>query len=171
MLALFAAIGFSINAAQLRVICPKNEDLCSMQLLLGYVGLINLVVLFPHAFYHLAGQLDMTLFIFGLAAVRGLFDYVISDFLHFRAFLLTNATAASVGLGLTIPMAFFADYFIGASHIVSPESLLGATAVMVSFVVIVIDAAEEDHGDGVEDDRREPLCSAETRRMPEIEIV
>jgi solute carrier family 35 protein F5 len=171
LLALFAAFGFSINAVQLRVICPKNEDLYSMQLLLGYVGLVNLVVLSPYAFYHLAGELDMTLFVFGLVVVRGLFDYVISDFLHFRAVVLTNATVASVGLGLTIPMAFCADYFIGASHIVSPESLLGATAVMVSFVVVVIDTAEEDHGDDIDDDRREPLHNAETRRMPEIEII
>lgn len=171
LLALFAAFGFSINAVQLRVICPKNEDLYSMQLLLGYVGLVNFVVLSPYAFYHLAGELDMTLFVFGLVLVRGLFDYVISDFLHFRAVVLTNATVASVGLGLTIPMAFFADYFIGASHIVSPEALLGATAVMVSFVVVVIDTAEDDHGDNIDDDPREPLHNAKTRRMPEIEIV
>jgi solute carrier family 35 protein F5 len=171
LMALFAAFGFSINAVQFRVICPKNEDLYSMQLLLGYVGLVNLVVLSPYAVYHLAGELDMTLFVFGLVVVRGLFDYVISDFLHFRAVVLTNATVASVGLGLTIPMAFCADYFIGASHIVSPESLLGAMAVLVSFVVVVIDTAEDDHEHVIDDARREPLHNAETRRMPEIEIV
>jgi hypothetical protein len=68
-MALFAAFGFSINAVQFRVICPKNEDLHGMQLLLGHVGLVNLVVLSQHAVHHLEGELDVTLFVFGLVVV------------------------------------------------------------------------------------------------------
>ena len=148
LLALAAAFGFSVNAIQFRLLCPKNEELYSMQLLLGYMGLINLIFWSPYAIYKLALHINMPFVVFTLVVLRGLFDYVISEYLHFRAVVLTNATVASVGLGLTIPMAFGADFFIGATNIATPLSLLGALAVLASFVVVVVDTADHDHHQG-----------------------
>jgi solute carrier family 35 protein F5 len=64
------------------------------------------------------------------------FDFVISEWLHFRAVVLTNATTVTVGLGLSIPLAFFADWVVGKANIASPLSLIGAGAVTIGFLMI-----------------------------------
>lgn len=72
----------------------------------------------------------------GLLIWTGVFDFVISEWLHFRAVVLTNATTATVGLGLSIPLAFFADWVVGKANIASPLSLIGAGAVTIGFLMI-----------------------------------
>ncbi len=66
--------------------------------------------------------------------LKGLLDNVISDYLWARAVILTFAIVASVGLGLTIPMAFVADSIMGDPDVESHlGDVLGAACVLFGF--------------------------------------
>ena len=74
-LGLVSAVGYGAYAVQTRVYCPKDESLYSMQLLLGYIGLLNMVCLSPIAIYIIlssSGSLEW--FIVGCVVLKGLFD-------------------------------------------------------------------------------------------------
>jgi solute carrier family 35 protein F5 len=157
LLALVAAVFFGVHVVQIRILCPKNEDLYSMQLLLGYVGLISAMALAPWAIWQLVQTVDLTFMVFTLAVIRGLLDYVLSEYLEVRAIMLTSATIMSVGLGLTIPMGFVADYIMGSTHIASSLSLLGAGAVLASFILVVLENTGQDNGVG-EDGLCQTIC-------------
>ena len=96
-----------------------------------------------------ATTLTWTIFLFLI--LKGLFDNGISDYLSARALILTSATVALVGLGLTIPMAFVADLIMGNTeekrHL---GDVLGAMCVLFGFVFVNIDGKEK--GTGEEDD-------------------
>jgi len=139
ILGIISAVGYGGYAVQTRLLCPRNEELYSMQLLLGYIGLFNCVVLSPFALYLLSGNSEesrLTWLVFGILVVKGLFDNVLSDYLWLRAVILTNATVATVGLGLTIPLAFFSDVAMGNLDVVSFGSICGALAVLAGFVLV-----------------------------------
>jgi len=146
-LGLVSAVGYGAYAVQTRVMCPHNEELYSMQLLLGYIGLFNMVVLSPFVIWQLLGGIELTLLVFGFLVVKGLFDNVLSDYLWLRSVILTNATVATVGLGLTIPLAFASDLLLGKSSVMSVGSVLGALAVLAGFILVNVgnnDEAKED---------------------------
>jgi solute carrier family 35, member F5 len=139
LLGLISAVGYGMYAVQTRVYCPKNEALYSMSTLLGYIGFCNLVVLSPIALYQLlSGTTELTWTVVGFLTLKGLFDNVLSDYLWLRAVILTNATTATVGLGLTIPLAFASDVVLGKQGVLRPEQVLGAVAVLVGFVLVNI---------------------------------
>jgi solute carrier family 35, member F5 len=147
-LALLAAVAFASYAVQVRLLCPCDEEIYSMGLLLGYIGLFITIPLLPLAIV-LMTRIDITYEIFILIVLRGLFDYVISEYLHFRSVVLTNATIATVGLGLTIPMAFIADFVMGKANITSLSSLLGAICVSAGFILVnIADGEDGGHGHG-----------------------
>jgi solute carrier family 35 protein F5 len=163
---LLSAMGYGAYTVLLRHICPKDENRMSMQLLLGYVGLLNMITLFPVALYliltpnhdrqstdeeanednnssseqHAAATTTLTWTIFLYLIGMGLVDNVISDYLWARAVILTSATVASVGLGLTIPMAFLADKVMGRSDTQTTHmgDVLGALCVLLGFVFVNI---------------------------------
>jgi len=165
---LISAIGYGGYTVMLRVACPQDENNFSMQLLLGYIGLLNMLSLSPILFYILSqlvmqsnqndsnlatddsnlnrnddGSHAFTWFIFLCIVVKGLFDNVLSDYLWARSIVLTSATVASVGLGLTIPLALLSDVFImDETSVLSVGSILGATLVLVGFVFTNIDEAD-----------------------------
>ena len=179
---LFSAMGYGAYTVLLRHLCPKDEDRMSMQLLFGYVGLLNMISLFPVAIWLVVSSqssedgispspglspedgaddgiattttttLTWTIFLFLI--LKGLLDNVISDYLWARAVILTSATVASVGLGLTIPMAFVADSIMGNTeekrHL---GDVLGAMCVLFGFVFVNIDG--EEKGTEEEDDDSE----------------
>merc|ERR1711957_319023 len=112
------------------------------QLMFGYIGLWNMVLLLPIAVWAVgfsnndnggqdipagsspeqesqspldddtsgAAGITLTWSILLFLLLKGLLDNVLSDYLWARAVVLTSATVASVGVGLTIPMAFAADW-------------------------------------------------------------
>jgi solute carrier family 35 protein F5 len=49
---------------------------------------------------------------------------------------LTNATTASVGLGLTIPLAFLVDWVLGKGNATTIQSLLGPVAIAIAFLIV-----------------------------------
>jgi solute carrier family 35 protein F5 len=183
-LGLVSAVGYGAYAVQTRIYCPKDESLYSMQLVLGYIGILNMVVLAPFAIYTfwVYSMNHVMWIIMGCIVVKGLFDNFLryvqfcfffffflqmmifwsflptypssifntttitqllptrtlthSDYLWLRAVLLTNATVATVGLGLTIPLAFVSDVVLGKPNVLTVTSLFGATAVLLGFVLV-----------------------------------
>lgn len=173
-LGLLSAIGYGAYAVQTRVYCPKDESLYSMQLLLGYIGLLNMVVLSPIAIYLLLSTGDvLEWFILGCVVLKGLFDNFLrygngivprsvlwwlvgsmllifhhvlstrSDYLWLRAVLLTNATVATVGLALTIPLAFGSDVIMGKPNVLTLSSIFGAVSVLVGFVLVNVGSDDD----------------------------
>ena len=152
-LGLISAIGYGGYAVMVRVLCPRNESLMSMELLLGYIGLFNMVGLSPILFYQLydGSHAQLTWVVFGFLVVKGLLDNVLSDYLWARSVVLTSATVATVGLGLTIPLAFLSDVFwMGqeGDQVVSLSSIAGALSVLAGFILVNI-SNEKLNEDGV----------------------
>ena len=152
LLAIMAAVAYATYAIQVRLFCPANEDLYSTTLLLGYIGVISMVVLSPFAFWILVvDRLKMSLATLLLLVVKGLFDFCITDYLLFRSIILTGPTISTVGLGLSIPLAFLADLGLGKDDVLSWYSSVGALACLVGFLVVNLaptpgDAANEKDG-------------------------
>jgi solute carrier family 35, member F5 len=133
--ALVAAIFYATYTIQVRKYCPENEELYSMMLLLGYNGSICAVLLAPVAIYK-AAQVQWTLQLFLVCCVKGLLDFAITDYFMFRSVVLTNATVATVGLGLTIPMGFCADWLLGKLGGVTALGIWGAAGVASGFLMV-----------------------------------
>jgi drug/metabolite transporter (DMT)-like permease len=154
-LALLAALLYAAYTIQVRIFCPENETLYSMPLLLGYIGMLCLVVLAPvgaYVIYHHAASL--TPYVLAMIVLKGLLDFCITEYCLIKAICLTNATVATVGLGLTIPLAFLANWAMGKTSMTddngddfavlgSTYGLLGAVAVAIGFVVVNV--APDDH--------------------------
>jgi solute carrier family 35 protein F5 len=104
-----SAVGYGGYAVQTRVLCPHDESIYSMQTVLGYIGLFNMVALPPIAIFKQLFSTttttsdnndyassktttEITWVVFGFLIVKGLFDNVLSDYLWLRAVILTNAT-------------------------------------------------------------------------------
>lgn len=144
LLGLLSAIGYATYAVQIRIMCPKDDSLYSMQILLGYIGLLSLVSLSPIALWEIAKSTQLTIVVIGFLVIKGLFDNVISDYLWLRAVVLTSATVATVGLGLTIPLAFLSDVMLGHSEdVISAGNIIGAFAVLAGFVLVNVGNASE----------------------------
>lgn len=78
-LGLISAVGYGAYAVMVRVVCPRDESLMSMELLLGYIGLFNMVILSPVVFYQLEQGMmaDLTWVVLGFLVTKGLFDNVL----------------------------------------------------------------------------------------------
>lgn len=166
MIAVLAAILYAIYTIQVRIYCPQNEDLYSMQILLGYIGLLCFILLLPIAIYIIVtnykqfiifndnnddnttnnnnNHYHMTILLIVVLFSKGFMDFLITDYCLFRSIILTNPTVATVGLGMTIPMAFLSDYIfsIGPSSTSTTStaerfySIMGAIAVTIGFLIV-----------------------------------
>jgi solute carrier family 35 protein F5 len=167
LLGLLSAVGYGTYTVMIRVYCPRDESSMSMQLLLGYIGLLNAIVLSPITLNKLVLSATtaehLTWLIFGYLVVKGLLDNVLSDYLWARAVLLTSATIATVGLGLTIPLAFASDWVLGHEGIMTLESIFGALAVLIGFILVNLyrDGDDEEEAVIVQDDEHldQPVSS------------
>jgi solute carrier family 35, member F5 len=149
VLGLISAVGYGAYAVMVRLLCPHDESKMSMELFLGYVGLFNMITLSPILFYQVlqGNHSDLTWFVFGFLVVKGLFDNVLSDYLWARSVVLTSATVATVGLGLTIPLAFLSDvlWMAKGENIFSVSSVLGALLVLAGFIFVNIGAEDANN--------------------------
>ncbi|KAL9185536.1 hypothetical protein ACHAXT_003313 [Thalassiosira profunda] len=170
---LLSAVGYGAYTVLLRHLCPKDEDRMSMQLLFGYIGVWNLILLLPVAIWVVVSSnaaaesqetnpseqepsyegstevvhTTLTWSIFVFLLLKGLLDNVLSDYLWARAVILTSATVASVGVGLTIPMAFAADWIMGNGHSTQAGEVLGAISVLLGFVFVNLDGGKGSSDD------------------------
>ena len=169
-LGLLSAVGYGAYAVMIRIKCPRDERLMSMQLLLGYIGLFNACLLSPIAIRVLVWPSSgsgsdavtttvhgLTWVVFGYLVAKGLLDNVLSDYLWARAVVLTSATVATVGLGLTIPLAFVSDWVMGHGNVASAQSVLGALAVLAGFILVNVGNKEETVQAHEHDDTEEVL--------------
>jgi solute carrier family 35 protein F5 len=163
-LGLLSAVGYGAYAVMIRLYCPHDERKMSMQLLLGYIGLFNAVCLSPICMHILlwpspattsgedattgtTGQGTLTWVVFGYLMANGILDSVLSDYLWARAVVLTSATVATVGLGLTIPLAMVSDWVTGNTNVLSPQSSAGALTVLAGFILVNMGTKEEEFED------------------------
>lgn len=153
ILAIFAAVMYATYTVQVRLYCPQNEDLYSLPLLLGYIGLISVVVTSPIVALTTtkATVAMLTVNAVGIMFIKGLFDFLISDYLMFRSIVLTSPTIATVGLGLSIPIAFAADMLLRFTDTYDNFSLswyscLGAASCLIGFLFVNLDPGDEDDG-------------------------
>jgi solute carrier family 35 protein F5 len=146
VLSVISAVFYGIYAVMVRVLCPRDESRMSMQLFLGYVGLWNMFALMPVVLWEVfvTRSVTITAWVFLCLILKGLFDNVLSDYLWARAVVLTSATVATVGLGLTIPLAFVSDVFMGRHDVLNVESITGALAVLAGFVLVNVGQRKED---------------------------
>mmetsp|Transcript_29080 Transcript_29080/g.42709 ORF Transcript_29080/g.42709 Transcript_29080/m.42709 type:complete len:418 (-) Transcript_29080:92-1345(-) len=151
---LLSAVMYGAYTVGLRKLCPKDESRISMELLFGYIGLIMVAVLSPITLILcLLGVVDFqgfSLQVMGWIALKGFFDNVISDYLWARSVILTSATVASVGVGLTIPMAFISDIVMGRWE-PTIESVVGGLSVLAGFLIVnlytSVDKSNQDSDD------------------------
>eukprot|EP00551_Chaetoceros_affinis_P011442 CAMPEP_0203680442 /NCGR_PEP_ID=MMETSP0090-20130426/39290_1 /ASSEMBLY_ACC=CAM_ASM_001088 /TAXON_ID=426623 /ORGANISM="Chaetoceros affinis, Strain CCMP159" /LENGTH=279 /DNA_ID=CAMNT_0050548511 /DNA_START=460 /DNA_END=1295 /DNA_ORIENTATION=+ len=169
---LISAVGYGIYTVLLRFLC-QDESRISMNLFLGYIGFLNMIFLSPFALWcvdfssddnadgekyyqesnafddgdnrrYLSGQ-RLTWFVLFCVVIKGLFDNVLSDYLWARSILLTSATVATVGLGLTIPLALLSDLFVmGREDVWSFEGAVGAMLVLFGFIFVNIGESEKE---------------------------
>lgn len=161
---LTSAVGYGVYTVLVRILC-QDEDKMSMNLFLGYVGLLNMIALSPIAWWSVVeitkdeedpgyynGYVSpehLTWFVFFCLIIKGLFDNVISDFLWARSIVLTSATVATVGLGLTIPLALVSDLFVmNRDDVWTVQSVGGAILVLSGFVFVNL--GEEGKDDDLE---------------------
>jgi solute carrier family 35 protein F5 len=135
-LGLLSAVGYGGYAVMIRTLCPKDESLMSMQLFLGFVGLFNMIALCPIAIWQSISTGAVSAFVLVALIIKGLLDNVLSDYLWARSVILTSATVATVGLGLTIPLAFLSDVALGRPNVLDMTSILGAHSVLLGFVLV-----------------------------------
>ena len=134
---LLGALMYALYTTRLSYFVP-NDDAISMPLFFGFLGVINMVLLFPVVVgLHFSGIESLSGVdgkIFVLLIVKGLFDNVLSDYLWARAVLLTSPTVATVGLSLTVPMAIASDFIM---HGIYPSAItiFSSALVLSSFLV------------------------------------
>eukprot|EP00597_Dinobryon_sp_UTEXLB2267_P010065 CAMPEP_0170099532 /NCGR_PEP_ID=MMETSP0020_2-20130122/1088_1 /TAXON_ID=98059 /ORGANISM="Dinobryon sp., Strain UTEXLB2267" /LENGTH=165 /DNA_ID=CAMNT_0010322193 /DNA_START=645 /DNA_END=1142 /DNA_ORIENTATION=+ len=118
-----------------------DDNGMSMQLLLGYIGVVNAVVLSPvlllmflmkwDNLWQLSGK------IFGFLVLSGLCDNVLSDYLWARSVVLTSPTVATIGMSITIPLAMLSDSLLNHAQ-QDAVAVLGAMLVLIGFVMVNI---------------------------------
>ena len=142
-LGLLSAVGYGAYAVMIRVLLPHDESLVNMQLFFGFVGLWNCILLAPVAIFQLSSLVSLSWIVFGFVVLKGLLDNVLSDYLWARAVVLTSATVATVGLGLTIPLAFCSDVVLGRPNVLDVSSIGGALSVLLGFILVNLGQKEE----------------------------
>ena len=119
----------------------RNEERVSMPLFFGFVGIFNLVVLWPAIiFLDILGlepfALPSTRTIWMVVAANAAITFV-SDYLWVLAMLMTSPLVVTVGISMSIPLALLGDHILYA-HSANFLFFLGAAFVFASFIAINI---------------------------------
>lgn len=170
----FIVKGYGVYTVLLRSLC-SDESRISMNLFLGYLGFTNAIALSPlvvpfiftddsndynseNDIHNNAnnnnindGQIrflsshQISSFVLFCLIIKGLFDNVLSDYLWAKGIILTSATVATVGLGLTIPLALLSDLFImKRDDVWRFDSMFGALFVLLGFIFVNVGEEEKD---------------------------
>ncbi|KAL1749095.1 hypothetical protein HDZ31DRAFT_59686 [Schizophyllum fasciatum] len=148
-LALLSALFYALYVTLLKVRIGA-ESRIDMQLFFGFVGLFNIVTLWPVAVVlHFTGaepfERPHTASAVG-AILANMAITLSSDYIYVLAMLKTTPLVVTVGLSLTIPLAVAGDLVLGRA--VRAQVVLGALLVLASFVAMGVDDArvqEREH--------------------------
>jgi len=150
-LALLSAMFYAFYVILLKVRI-RQESRINMQLFFGFVGLFNILFLWPLGLIlHYTGAERFELPSDGKAIgslLLNMFITLSSDFIYVIAMLKTTPLVVTIGLSLTIPVAVAGDFLLGRT--VKLMSLLGAFLVLGSFTVV-----------GLEDSKNEEILAEE----------
>ncbi|KAG5648085.1 hypothetical protein DXG03_007120 [Asterophora parasitica] len=142
MLALLSALVYALYVTLLKVRI-HTESRIDMQLFFGFVGLFNVITCWIiGVVLHVSGiepfQLPSSRAAIG-GILLNMFFTLTSDYLYVLAMLKTTPLVVTIGLSLTIPLAVIGDFFLGKTT--QMLVLLGASMVVMSFVVVGLDDA------------------------------
>jgi solute carrier family 35 protein F5 len=135
LMALLSAVVYGLYTTLLKVCIGDNESRINMYLFFGFVGLFNIILLWPVITlfnyigvetFELPGSLHVWVIILVNAATT-----IISDFCWALAMLMTSPLVVTVGLSATIPLAIAGDMAL-KSHYDSLSYYLGATIMVAA---------------------------------------
>lgn len=117
----------------------KNESRLNTKLFFGFVGIFNLILLWPTLILlHYTGietfELPNSSFVWNVILANCLITFI-SDYCWARAVLLTSPLTVTVGLSLTIPLALIGDY-VYKKVSMNAWYLVGAMIIGASFVLV-----------------------------------
>lgn len=116
--------------------CLPDEHRYSMGMVFGFVGVINLLLMWPGlVVVHLLGYEQFELpepSVFGALVVNALVGTNLSDVLWAKSVILTSPLVATLGLSLTTPLAMIADFCLKGSRF-SATYVCGAVLVVLGF--------------------------------------
>jgi len=142
-LALVSALFYALYVSLLKVRI-RDEHRINMQLFFGFVGLFNVITLWPLGFVvHFLGvepfELPQNWREWSGIAINMLVTFS-SDFIYVLSMLKTTPLVVTIGLSLTIPMAVLGDFALGRNA--TALGLLGATLVLLAFTAIGFEDAQ-----------------------------
>ncbi|KAI9227249.1 MAG: hypothetical protein DHS80DRAFT_17501 [Piptocephalis tieghemiana] len=150
-----------------------DESRVDMSLFFGFVGIFNLVLLWPIFFiFHYTGvetfELPSTQLIWAMLIVNALVGTFLSDYLWLLAMLMTSPLVVTLGLSLTIPLALVGD-IVGKGIQVNGLYWVGAALVLLGFLGVngaeVVDSKKKDQQQDEEEEEEE-----ESRRMDKMDM-
>lgn len=117
----------------------RNEERVSMTLFFGFVGVFNLLVLWPIIILlNVTGlepfELPSTGQIWLVVAANAAITFV-SDYLWVLAMLMTSPLVVTVGISMSIPLALIGDHFL-YPHVANFWFFAGAAMVFGSFIAV-----------------------------------
>ncbi|KAG9068551.1 hypothetical protein KI688_010826 [Linnemannia hyalina] len=135
-LALISALFYGCYTVLLKVKI-QSESRVNMSLFFGFVGLFNLVLLWPmFGVLHWTGIEPFELpadtkivWMIGINAIVGTF---VSDYLWLLSMLMTSPLVVTLGLSLTIPLALLGDV-VGYGRVLGAAYWVGAGLVLAGF--------------------------------------
>jgi len=139
-LALLSAIFYALYVILLKVRI-KEESRIDMQLFFGFVGVFNVLMLWPiGVILHFTGvetfELPSSQKAW-VACALNMFVTLSSDYLYLIAMLKTTPLVVTVGLSLTIPLAIVGDFFLKVPT--APQAIFGAIFVLGAFIVVGVE--------------------------------
>lgn len=147
LLAFASAIcyGFYITLLKRRI---GTEDRIDMTSFFGFVGLFNLICLWPFFFiFHWAGIEEFTwpesTSVWLSLLLNAFIGTCLSEYLWLMSMLMTTPLVATMGISLTIPLALIGD--VAWKHLVlPPEYYVGAVLVIMGFVFVNLAGIYQD---------------------------
>jgi len=116
----------------------SNVEKSSLTMVFGFMGLFNFLTLWPLFFImHGTGVETFRIpdwKIMLSVTINGLIGTMLSDLLWALSVIYTSPIVSTIGLALTIPLAFLADLVMYRNKSFSVEYVLGSALVIISFI-------------------------------------
>lgn len=134
LLALFSAVMYACYVIYLKK--KLKEEKVFMPMFFGFVGLFNVLLMFPILVILSLTNLESFNFppngkVWEYLSLNGMVGTFLSDYIWVLSVLLLSPVISTVGLSLTIPIALFADLLFGKSKSYTPTYILGSMLVLL----------------------------------------